>query len=103
MVLVSGGNPEIGVHVRSDLDCRICLRQLLRSIAVTHRNFFSSEKTCFPSHVRNNVIRLHFLIKIISLIIVSKLYNCNHSRRKKVFWRERIRIVTALDLMKCLD
>ena len=37
MVLILDGNPEIGVHVRSNLCYFICLRHLLRSRAVTNR------------------------------------------------------------------
>ena len=42
------GNSEIGALVRS----LICLKHFVRSRAVTNSDFFS-EKTYFPSYVRN--------------------------------------------------
>ena len=39
MVLISDGNPEIGVHMQSDLGYLICLRHLFISRAGT--NIFS--------------------------------------------------------------
>ena len=52
MALILDGNPEISVHMRSNLCYLICLRHLIRSRAVTNRIFFFSEKSYFPSCVR---------------------------------------------------
>ena len=40
MVLISDGNLEIGAHVRSNICYLICLRNLIRSRAVTNIFFF---------------------------------------------------------------
>ena len=53
MLLILGGNSEIGAQLRSNLCYLICLRHLIRSREVTDLIFFFSEKTYFPSHVRN--------------------------------------------------
>ena len=52
MVLLLDGNSEICAHVRGNLCYLICFRHLIRAKSVTNRIFFS-EKTYFPSCVRN--------------------------------------------------
>ena len=47
MVLISDGNSEIGVHVRSNLCYLICSRDLLRQRAVTNRIFFPRKRSIF--------------------------------------------------------
>ena len=46
VLIILDGNSEIGAHVRSDIYYLICLR-------VQQKNGFFSEKTYFPSCVRN--------------------------------------------------
>ena len=52
MVLILDGNSEIGAQLSRDQRYWICSRQLIRVRAFTNR-FFSSEKTYFPSCMRN--------------------------------------------------
>ena len=52
MVLIFGGNSEIGARVRINLCNLICLRHFIRSRDVTNQ-FFFLEKTYFLSCVRN--------------------------------------------------
>ena len=51
MVLISKGNSEIGVQVRSDFGFMICLGHFFRSKAVKNLKHFS-KNICFRSHVR---------------------------------------------------
>ena len=55
-VLILDVNSEMGAHVRSNSCYLICLRHLIRLREVT-KLFFLSEKTFFPSCLRN----LHFV------------------------------------------
>ena len=47
VILISGGNSEIGGHIRSNLCYLICVRHLIRSRAVANR-ICCSKKTYFP-------------------------------------------------------
>ena len=47
MVLILDGNSERGAHIRSNICFFICLKHLIRSIAVANRFFFNPKKHSF--------------------------------------------------------
>ena len=99
MVLTLDGNSEISAHVRSNLNYLIRYRQLIRSKAVTNRNFFCSEKTYFLyacetcSELPSNISTMLAVERVAARYVVLPrdtdiLLTCPWSRRDQL-WQSR--------------
>ena len=72
------GTLEIGAHVMSNLCYLNCLRHLIRSRSVTYRIFFFSEKTYFPSCVRN------MFYSVSPMLVNTSLFTSNSSSSTEI-------------------
>ena len=88
MVLISDVNSEIGAHLRSNLCYLICLRDLIRSRAVSY--FLHASPTCseLPSNMStmpNLFIFIDLIGRLIMLLCSIKLCCECHAFLKKYF------------------